>query len=244
MKPVYSLPIVAVLIFSIGPLFEPLQSDTSTAQEKAWAKLDEPNAKQDGAQIKRADVWVERAVDALSGNYVQLTLQSPTQSQLGVFVRKTDEALQAHLQLDDGVGLIIENVIPKSAAEKSKLQRLDILLMLDDQLLINKDQLTTLVRNKKPGDKVELTLIRNGEKKEVDVKLEASTSIASVDGSWHQLKGSVDTWNTDQLLRAHISQAGYKNCSSCHAVSNSFKFDSKAKTKPPVEKKSENKVKD
>jgi hypothetical protein len=47
----------------------------------------------------------------------------------------------------------------------------DVLTKLDDQLLVNTDQLAALVRSKKPGDQVTLTLIRAGKGTKLTAKL-------------------------------------------------------------------------
>ncbi|MCX7887797.1 MAG: PDZ domain-containing protein, partial [Verrucomicrobiae bacterium] len=89
---------------------------------------------------------------------------------LGVTTAPVGETLAAHLKLPPGVGLLVEYVDPNSPAAKV-LARNDVLHKLGDQLLVNHEQLRTLLRAYKPGDTVTLTVIRNGESREVKVQL-------------------------------------------------------------------------
>ena len=72
-----------------------------------------------------------------------------------------DETLRAQLKLPAGVGLAVKHV--EGPAKDAGVQQHDVLYKLNDQLLINTEQLVVLVRNFKPGDKVELTVIRQAQ---------------------------------------------------------------------------------
>lgn len=90
---------------------------------------------------------------------------------LGVSTAPAPEVLRRHLNLQPGMGLVVQFVAQKSPAEEAGLQQDDILQKLDDQLLINSEQLAVLVRSYKPGDEIKLSIIRDGQKKVVTVKL-------------------------------------------------------------------------
>ncbi len=90
---------------------------------------------------------------------------------LGVSAAPIDPALAAHVDLPEGVGLVVNFVDEHSPAADAGIRRHDILHKLDDQMLINPDQLRVLVRSKKPGQRVELKLIRKGESITVDTEL-------------------------------------------------------------------------
>lgn len=82
---------------------------------------------------------------------------------LGVGVSAAPSVLSEQLKLPQGVGLVVEFVEKDSPAEKAGLQAKDVIHKLDDQLLINPQQLATLVRTFKPNDGVRLTVIRKGD---------------------------------------------------------------------------------
>lgn len=60
-------------------------------------------------------------------------------------------------------GLTVKGVIPGSIAEQQGLQEGDILTQIDDQILTEPFDLIYELQQKKGGDKIELTLIRNGQ---------------------------------------------------------------------------------
>ena len=89
---------------------------------------------------------------------------------LGVETRPADATLADQLNLPNGAGLIVRNLVPDSPAAAA-LKRNDVLTKLDDQLLIEARQLAVLIRNHKEGDEVTLTYIRGGKESTAIVKL-------------------------------------------------------------------------
>jgi serine protease Do len=89
---------------------------------------------------------------------------------LGIEATPVPPVLTAQLGLPKGAGLVVNHVVPDSAAVGA-LQENDILLKLDDQLLIEARQLSVLVRNHQEGDEVTLTYIRGGKQATAKVKL-------------------------------------------------------------------------
>ena len=92
---------------------------------------------------------------------------------LGVAADEASEALRAHLSLPDAAGLVVRDITAKSPAAIAGLQANDILLKLDDQLLVNAPQLQSLIRSRKAGDEIALTLLRKGKETKVKTKLAA-----------------------------------------------------------------------
>lgn len=89
---------------------------------------------------------------------------------LGVETGPVPRALAAHLDLERDHGLVVNSVAEESPAS-AVLKENDVLVKLDDQLLVDSRQLSVLVRGKKPGDEVKLTLIRAGKQHTVTAKL-------------------------------------------------------------------------
>jgi membrane-associated protease RseP (regulator of RpoE activity) len=90
---------------------------------------------------------------------------------LGVSASPPPRELAAHLSIPRDTGLVVEGVIPDSPAAKAGLQQNDVLTKLGDQILIHPRQLSVLVANGKEGDSVNVSFIRKGEPKEVNVIL-------------------------------------------------------------------------
>ena len=81
---------------------------------------------------------------------------------LGVSVAPPPAALRHQLSVPDGIGLVVDFVIPKAPADQSGLQPYDLLTKIDDQWLVNTQQFAVLVRMHHAGDQVKLTYFREG----------------------------------------------------------------------------------
>ncbi len=110
---------------------------------------------------------------------------------LGVYSEEVSEALGAQLNLGPGTGLVVTFVAPESPAAKAGLQKNDVLVQLDDQLLVNQDQLAKLIRARQDGDAVKLTIYRQGRKQTLPATLGkspaefgGSTEMSSESGEW------------------------------------------------------------
>ena len=97
---------------------------------------------------------------------------------LGVAMGEIPPLTRAQLGLPEGIGVSVEHVTKGSAAEKAGLKANDIITQLDEQLIINSQQLQTLIRTKKPGDEVKLTYIRKGKEHKAKAKLTKGPIVA------------------------------------------------------------------
>ena len=80
---------------------------------------------------------------------------------LGVHASRLDRGLSHQLGLPQGVHLQVEGVVPGSPAEQAGIMQYDVLVQFDDQILINPEQLKSLVRMRNPGERVVLSVMRN-----------------------------------------------------------------------------------
>src|SRR5881227_687953 len=87
------------------------------------------------------------------------TPQTVRASYMGVGVEIPGDTLRSQLKLPEGTGLVI-NWIDDAGPAKGILHQHDVLQKLEDQLLINGEQLVTLVRLHKPGETIQLTILR------------------------------------------------------------------------------------
>ncbi|MEM8872699.1 MAG: PDZ domain-containing protein [Planctomycetota bacterium] len=90
---------------------------------------------------------------------------------VGIGTEQVSPALASQLGLDEGLGLLVELVVEDSPAAEAGLEANDVLVKFNDQLLVNTEQLTALIRMNEPGDTVELTLIRRAEERTIEVEL-------------------------------------------------------------------------
>jgi len=90
---------------------------------------------------------------------------------LGVAVRPiTPEAAEA-AGLKDQKGVLIENVVEGSPAEKAGIQKGDVIVAVNDQAVGAPQELTRRIVGTAPGTKVEVSLIRKGKPLQMSVEL-------------------------------------------------------------------------
>ncbi len=117
----------------------------------------------------------------------EATCSSEQTTYLGIHVTPVEPGLVWYLGLPDGFYQSVQYVAPDSPAAAAGLKEHDILQKVNDQLIINFEQLHVLIRSKKAGEKVKLTVLRQGSEKQLDAKLGsrdvASASPAGAHGS-------------------------------------------------------------
>ncbi len=91
---------------------------------------------------------------------------------IGVMTEPVSPPLRAQLGLAEESGLVAMHVEKDSPAAKADIKEYDVLLKLDDQVLINREQFRTLAQSHKAGDTVKLSILRAGKPMDVTVKLE------------------------------------------------------------------------
>ena len=89
---------------------------------------------------------------------------------LGVGVEPPGDTLRAQLKLPEGAGLVV-NYVDENGPSKDSVHKHDVLQKLDDQILVNGEQLVTLVRMHQPDQRITLTVIREAQPVKVEVKL-------------------------------------------------------------------------
>lgn len=106
--------------------------------------------------------------------------------------------------LPPGTGLTVTGVTTGSPAEKAGLQGGDVLARLNDQILVNSAQFTTLVRTMKEGDVVKIAFIRNGEPKNVEATLASRTEelAPAFFGDLHHAGSMGPDLNIHRMLRS------------------------------------------
>ena len=96
----------------------------------------------------------------------------PLPPSLGVVVQKPDEMVAAQLpELPRGVGFLVSEVEEGGPASKAGIQVHDVIWKLDDQKLVNKGQLATLLSLRLPGQQVEISGFRAGKSQQFKVQL-------------------------------------------------------------------------
>jgi len=116
-----------------------------------------------------------RTADSRSNRRPQQPNQPPPGAQqkpvayIGVLTREVPPELRSQFSLPEGFGLLVEEVMPDSPAQHAGLKVYDLLVKFEDQQLVSMEQLMLLVRVKKKGDVVNLTVISGGKESQVPV---------------------------------------------------------------------------
>ncbi len=110
---------------------------------------------------------------------------------LGITMAELDAAFQASLGVKEGV--VVSDVLPGQAAAKANVERLDVITAVDGQPVRNQDDLVALVSSRRAGDRVVLTIIREGQRKEIPVVLGDRKAIQEEEEGPNEREGSKDT---------------------------------------------------
>ena len=138
---------------------------------------------------------------------------------LGVSVEESSEALASQLGLAPGAGLVVTYVAADSPAAKAGLEKNDVLVELDGQLLLVPAQLRKLIEVRRSGATIKLVFYRAGKKQETSAALlktparfdlfEKGHAWDGKPGSWWDVVGNVkiDTAKIQEGVRRSVEEA-------------------------------------
>jgi len=156
-----------------------------------------------------------REIDLGNATEIKITTDSeaakPSRvTYLGVAPEELSEELASQLPIDPGSGLLIRTVLPDSPAATAGLQKNDVLLKLDDQILSAPKQLQKLVASRKPGETVRVVYFRKGQRAEVEAKLAEHEELANAkfDVLLDSIRDSERNPKLDLYLGGHGSKHG------------------------------------
>jgi len=90
---------------------------------------------------------------------------------IGVSVQELTPELAKEFNIREATGVLIADVLEDSPAAKAKLERGDVIVAYDGKPVTNPTQLRTLVAETAPDSTVTLTVLRDGQRREVHVKV-------------------------------------------------------------------------
>lgn len=113
-----------------------------------------------------------------------------TRGYLGIYLQDIDENLAKGLNVRQGSGAYISEVVPNSPASKSGLQDGDIIVEYDGDRMTKSADLFNKVATTKVGKQVVVKYLRNGRERSVRVTIEARVEEAEVVPSGRNLPNS------------------------------------------------------
>jgi Do/DeqQ family serine protease len=96
---------------------------------------------------------------------------------LGVSIQDVDGTLAKDLKLETADGVLVAGVVQGGAAAAAGLQRGDVITAINNRPVRSSPELLETVATRRPGDKVTLTINRDGRQQQVPLTLKGSASI-------------------------------------------------------------------
>jgi serine protease Do len=81
---------------------------------------------------------------------------------VGIYPRDLTEGMVKQFKLPSKAGALINSVEPDSPAEKAKIKPYDVIVKVNGQPIKNGDELRFTIADVQPGNKVDLTIVRDG----------------------------------------------------------------------------------
>jgi len=90
---------------------------------------------------------------------------------LGVNLHEMDADLSTYFKVKKNAGVLILSVQAESAAEAAGIKSGDVIVQIEGEDIANPDHARTVLDEFQKGDKIQISLLRRGEKKKVTVEL-------------------------------------------------------------------------
>lgn len=154
-----------------------------------------------------SDYAIDVANTIISGKEVE-------HPRIGATVGTVTPQMSKKLGLGNGAyGAYVNDVTKDSPADKAGIKKGDVITKIDGEQVDAATSLITSIRNHKVGDKVMLTILRDGKEQEVEVELASDATIKD-DGDGNDENGSVDGSenspysNLQKLLKQYLEEQG------------------------------------
>lgn len=99
-----------------------------------------------------------------------------TRGYVGIYAEDISPDMASHFGVKNQKGLLVNRVLENSPAGKAGIEKGDIIVKMDDKPVGEWNDFRSRIARMLPDTKIKLTVIRNGEEKDIEVKLEARES--------------------------------------------------------------------
>ncbi|MHB1286711.1 MAG: DegQ family serine endoprotease [Leptospirales bacterium] len=133
---------------------------------------------------------------------------------LGVSIQNVTPVIAKQFHLPGHTGVLVSDVLPNSPASKAGMKRGDVILALNGQDVMDANDLRLRVSQIPPGTDAELSIIRNGDRKSLTVKvgelpekLSMMGGQAPIPGNTHfnNVLNGIDVTNLDNGIRGQMN---------------------------------------
>jgi len=90
---------------------------------------------------------------------------------IGIGIQDINSDLAKAFELDEAEGVLITQIMPETPAEKAGLRTGDVIIKMNGENIESASQFRNAIASTAPGTEIELTVIRDGKKKRVDLTL-------------------------------------------------------------------------
>jgi len=121
-------------------------------------------------------IWVLGAAAILTGTLVwavseSLAAEKAKKGWLGVSVQELTPSLKQAYRIGSQSGLLVTDVVEDSPADDAGMREEDVIIQFDGKNVEKSDDFSRLVRQTEPEKKVKVVVLRDGERKELEVTL-------------------------------------------------------------------------
>ncbi|MDQ6972534.1 MAG: DegQ family serine endoprotease [Mariprofundaceae bacterium] len=109
-----------------------------------------------------------------------------TRARLGVYIAEVDKESKEALGLKDKSGALVRQVENGSAADKAGIKAGDVIVAVDDKPIKNVHELPMTIARHRPGDKVDVQLVRNGKSMTRTVTVEKMPEVDAAKDDAHK----------------------------------------------------------
>ncbi len=113
-----------------------------------------------------------------------------THAWLGIYIQDIDETLAKHFKVNPKSGVLVADVMKNSPAEKAGIKRGDIITKVNEKKISTPSDLQSKILEQDVGEKVEVTVLRDGKEDVYNIVLEEMTG----DGEGSDLSADEHGW--------------------------------------------------
>jgi hypothetical protein len=125
------------------------------------------------APSPRAQWTWQPGPQAAGGGAVNVENFNPPPVMLGITMSEPDDDVVEHLDVDPSEVIRVDSVLEGLPAQKAGLKVHDIIVAIDGDKPVSQDRLREILRSKKPGDTIKLSVISKGKQEDIKIKLDA-----------------------------------------------------------------------